>query len=109
MHICNANGISLPPMYVFAGKNLVHNMLEGAPAGTKHITKCACKMLGNSVKLSPLYLFLGSVLAFQTNGSFTTITFCDVIRHIIKYKSEGQLLLILDGHNSHHDIEGLDL
>ena len=50
MHICNANGISLPHMYVFAGKNLVHNMLEGAPPGTKHCTTRACKMLGISVK-----------------------------------------------------------
>lgn len=36
MHICNANGVSLPPMYVFAGAKLVHNMLEGSPEGTKH-------------------------------------------------------------------------
>lgn len=34
LHICNANGVSLPPMYVFSGKKLVQNMLEGAPNGT---------------------------------------------------------------------------
>ncbi len=33
MHMCNAVGTSLPPLYVFAGVNLLHNMLEGAPDG----------------------------------------------------------------------------
>lgn len=36
LHICNANGFSLPPMYVFCGKKLVHNMLDGAPDGKKN-------------------------------------------------------------------------
>lgn len=36
LHMCNANGLSLPPMYVFSGKHLVNNMLEGAPDGTFH-------------------------------------------------------------------------
>jgi len=31
LHMCNANGTSLPPVYVFSGKNLINNMLEGAP------------------------------------------------------------------------------
>lgn len=33
MHMCNANGVTLPPLYVFAGVKLLHNMLEGAPKG----------------------------------------------------------------------------
>ena len=106
MHICNANGISLPPMYVFAGKHLTRNMLEGAPPGT---TLAHAKMLVDSVKFYTLFLFSGSLLAFQTNGSFTTITFCDVIRHLLAHTTEGPALLILDGHNSHHDIDALDL
>ena len=39
MHICNANGVSLPPLYVFSGCQLVHNMLDGAPPGTIHTYK----------------------------------------------------------------------
>jgi len=57
----------------------------------------------------PCYMPPDSVMAFQKNGSFTSVTFSDVIRHLIKYKERGPALLILDGHNSHHDIEALDL
>lgn len=38
MHICNANAVSLPPLYVFSGVKLVHNMLEGAPTGVMTAT-----------------------------------------------------------------------
>jgi hypothetical protein len=49
LHVCNANGVSLPPMYVFSGKNLVNHMLEGAPEG-QHNTPHVCKkVLINSV------------------------------------------------------------
>lgn len=48
-------------------------------------------------------------MALQTSGSFTAVTFCDVIRHLIKHSQPGKRLLILDGHNSHHDVEALDL
>ena len=34
MHIGNANGVSLPPLYVFSGCNMIHDMLKGAPQGT---------------------------------------------------------------------------
>lgn len=40
MHIANANGVSLPPLYVFSGCKLIHNMLEGAPEGTIHTITC---------------------------------------------------------------------
>lgn len=109
MHICNANGVSLPPMYVFAGKNLVHNMLEGSPAGTKHDDTHEGKNMKKSLMFNSISCLLGSILAFQKNGSFTTITFCDVIRHLLAHKTEGPALLILDGHNSHHDMDALDL
>lgn len=33
LHICNAVGISLPPLYVFTGKKARHEMLDGAPEG----------------------------------------------------------------------------
>lgn len=60
---------------------------------------------------SPMFhvCWIGAVMAFQKNGSFTSGTFCDVIRHLIAYKLDGPALLLLDGHNSHHDIERLDL
>jgi hypothetical protein len=48
-------------------------------------------------------------MAFQQNGSFTSVTFGDVIRHLIAHKHDGAALLILDGHSSHHDIDALDL
>ena len=53
--------------------------------------------------------FVGALMAFQKNGSFTSVTFADVIRHLLAHKSPGPALLILDGHNSHHDIAALDL
>jgi hypothetical protein len=48
-------------------------------------------------------------MAFQKNGSFTCVTFADVIRHLLAHKHDGPALLILDGHNSHHDVDALDL
>ena len=48
-------------------------------------------------------------MAFQKNGSFNKSMFADVIRHIVKHTPSGQKLLIMDGHNSHHDVDGLDL
>ena len=55
------------------------------------------------------YVWIGAVMAFQKNGSFTSVTFSDVVRHLIANKHDGAALLILDGHNSHHDIEALDV
>ena len=52
---------------------------------------------------------LGSVCAFHTSGSFTGVTFADVIRHIIANTPQGKKLLIIDGHNSHHDVTALEL
>ncbi len=36
LHMCNANGVSLPPMYVFSGQKLINNMLDGAPKGNNN-------------------------------------------------------------------------
>jgi hypothetical protein len=33
MHICNAAGTSLPPLYIFQGKHTKKNLLHGAPNG----------------------------------------------------------------------------
>lgn len=41
MLICNANGVSLPPLYVFSGKILKENNLEDAPEGhTTNVFLC---------------------------------------------------------------------
>lgn len=44
LHMCNANAISLPPLYVFAGVKLIHNMLQGAPAGKYGMQKMLLAM-----------------------------------------------------------------
>ena len=56
-----------------------------------------------------IFVCSDSLMSFQKNGSFTSVTFSDVIRHLIHHKVAGPALLILDGHNSHHDIDALDL
>lgn len=53
--------------------------------------------------------FQGACMALQRNGSFTSHTFADVITHLLKKKYPGPALLIMDGHNSHHDIDALDM
>jgi hypothetical protein len=55
------------------------------------------------------FVCVDSLMSFQKNGSFTSVTFSDVCRHLIHHKAPGPALLILDGHNSHHDIDALDL
>lgn len=56
-----------------------------------------------------MHVFLGAAMAFQQNGSFTSVTFCDAIRHLAAHKHPGPALLILDGHSSHHELEALDM
>jgi hypothetical protein len=109
MHICNANGVSLPPLYIFSGVKLIHNMLKGAPEGinNKIHTKPTCIVVVMLVDC--VFCFVGSAMAFQKNGSFTCSTFCDVIRHLTMHSPSGKKLLILDGHNSHHDVDALDM
>ena len=53
--------------------------------------------------------YVDAAMAFQSNGSFVSHLFIDVIRHLVKYKHVGPALLIIDGHNSHHDVDALDL
>jgi hypothetical protein len=36
MHICNATGASLPPLYVFEGKRRVVGLLNGAPPASAY-------------------------------------------------------------------------
>jgi hypothetical protein len=109
LHMCNANAVSLPPLYVFAGVKLIHNMLAGAPQGNLHAQK----------KLNAMRIFIcthhivschvGAAMAFQSNGSFVSHLFVDVIRHLVAHKHAGPALLIIDGHNSHHEVDALDL
>lgn len=101
--------VSLPPIYVFSGQKLVKNMLEGAPDGKKSKIASVQKTVKKALFLMQYYVCIGAVMALQKNGSFTSETFCDVIRHLIAKKFDGPALLILDGHNSHHDITALDL
>ncbi len=109
MPMANANGIALPPLYVFSGVKLIHNNLEGAPKG-KHIMQTQnAKMHVNSGMLHVMPRPTDSAMSFQKNGSFTSDTFCDVIRHLVKHTPPGQKLLIIDGHNSHHEVDALDL
>lgn len=61
--------------------------------------------------LDVYYIFslIDAAMAFHTSGSFTSILFADAIRHLLTKKHPGPALLILDGHSSHHDLEGIDL
>jgi hypothetical protein len=106
MLICNANGIALPPLYVVSGVKLLHDILNGAPEGLSCHEKCRQE---KCVMFKSCYVMLGSVACHYSSGSFTTNMFIDVVRHIINHTTPGKKLLILDGHNSHHSIEALDL
>ncbi len=109
MPMANANGIALPPLYVFSGVKLIHNNLEGAPKGKHSMQTENAKIHVHSVMLDVMHHHTDSAMSFQKNGSFTSDTFCDVIRHLVRHTSPGQKLFIIDGHNSHHEVDGLDL
>ncbi len=108
MHICNANGFSLPPLYVFSGEKLRHNMLDGAPEGMEQCTTMTCCACAHAM-FDSTPTCTGSVMAFQKNGSFTGATFTDAMRHFVANTPAGKKLLIIDGHGSHHELEALDL
>ena len=108
MHIGIADGRSLPPLYVFKGKTTNKNLLYGAPAGTEsHVVTCYAmsymRILTRSMQCA------GSRFAMQESGYFTSNIFSDTIRHIIDYQPNGQKLLIVDGHDSHTDVDALDM
>ncbi len=109
MHMANANGIALPPMYVFSGVKLIHNNLEGAPKGKHSMQIQNAKTHALLVMFHVMLHHSDSAMSFQKNGSFTSDTFCDVIRHLVRHTPPGQKLLIIHGHNSHHEVDGLDL
>lgn len=52
---------------------------------------------------------IGSRFAMQENGYFTSDTFADVVRHLIDNAPSHQKLFILDGHDSHTNVDALDL
>jgi hypothetical protein len=83
MHIRNATGSSLPPLYVFEGKRRVVGILNGAP--------------------------IGAVYAMSTNGYFTEENFIHVIHFINKHTPSTPRLFIIDGHTSHFEPSALDL
>ena len=95
MHICNALGIHLPPIFSFIGKLFNPDLLNGAPEGSK--------------------------LAMQDNGYFEQCHVKAFLEHIIEYmdshpelyhvdgdaaKPRFRCLLILDGASTHVSAEG---
>ena len=109
LHMCNANAVSLPPLYVFAGVKLLHNMLAGAPPGNLHAQIMLLICMFFSCTHDAMSCHVGAAMAFQSNGSFVSHLFIDVIRHLVAHKHAGPALLIIDGHNSHHEVDALDL
>ena len=51
----------------------------------------------------------GSRFSMQESGYFTSNTFPDTIRHLMEYSPPGKKLFILDGHDSHLDVDALDM
>ena len=45
----------------------------------------------------------------QESGYFTADIFPDVIRHLMENKPTPQKLFILDGHDSHTNVDALDM
>jgi hypothetical protein len=83
MHICNATGASLPPLYVFEGKRRAAGLLTGGPAGAAY--------------------------AMGSSGYFTEENFKHVIEFIIKHTPSTNRLFIIDGHTSHFEPSALDM
>ncbi len=83
MHICNAVGASLPPLYVFQGKRRAAGLLKGAPEG--------------------------SAYALSESGYFTEENFIHVITYMNTHTPSTPRLLIVDGHTSHFEPAALDL
>jgi hypothetical protein len=46
-------------------------------------------------------LFPGSVVGLSDSGCMNEDLFLDWLKHFLKFKSEGKVLLILDNHGSH--------
>lgn len=83
--IC-ANGTFVPPFFIFPRKNFRPHMLNGAP--------------------------MGSDGAAYPSGWMTSENFAQFIKHLIKNvrcSLESKILLILDNHESHIDINVLNL
>ena len=108
MHICCANGKTIPPLYVFTGKNTGKNLLYGAPEG-KYTTSEWKEKPGKNNVFHVIYHVLGSRFSMQESGYFTSKTFPDTIRHLMANSPPGKKLFILDGHDSHLDVDAFDL
>lgn len=74
---CNAEGVFLPPVCVFKGKNLKPEWTDSMPSGS-HI-----------------------VMAQKSAYVTATIFLNWFTKHFLPRKGEGKALLILDGHSSH--------
>lgn len=84
--IVNASGHAIPPVMVFPRVHFKSHMITGAPPGT----------LGLATK----------------SGWMNTECFIEVLKHFIKHtasSSDNPSLLIMDNHESHISIEGLNL
>lgn len=79
----------------------------------RHQVKSAPKMKPPHIQKKPAFNapchVSGSRFAMQDNGYFTSNTFPDTIRHLMANSLPGKKLFILDGHDSHLDVDALDL
>lgn len=73
----NAVGSAIPPMIIFKGQRQNPELSDNLPPG-------------RIVKMAP-------------KGSLTKDLFIDFIKHLAKYKTQGNILLIFDGASSHLD------
>ena len=83
LHIGCANGESLPPIFIFNGKQIKEGILSEAPSR--------------------------STVMLTKNGSFEKSTFFNCIKHICDNIQITPIILIMDGHSSHFSVEGLEL
>jgi hypothetical protein len=75
----NASGTYVPPMIIFKGIRKSPQFQEGLPPG--------------------------SVVGLSYPGWINEDLFLDWLKHYLKFKSEGKVLLILDNHGSHTSYE----
>jgi hypothetical protein len=81
----SAAGRGIPPCIIYPGKRLTAELILGGPLGTRYTR--------------------------SSNGYITTDTFKKYIQHFAghsKHTEESPVLLILDGHSSHIELECLE-
>jgi hypothetical protein len=80
----SAAGIFIPPLFIYKGKRVINNLLEGAPPGT--------------------------VMGFTEKGYMEEKLFRQYLEHFIQSVPPTRpMLLILDGYSSHISLQNIDL